>query len=142
MITHASSTAIAVEDFDNVIETQRWFAYWGDSYAWAEWNPQGSYKFSRPDKKRVHYVGREYPVSYDGTALDEEHTIQWTVLDMHEWSNGFVQLMHDGGRGVYKSVDGKVFRADFELTNTPNYTSITRIGTVSLQIVRIDGDPL
>ena len=142
VITHASSTAIAVEDFDNVIETQRWFAYWGNECAWAEWNPQGSYKFTRPDKKRVHYVGREYPVSYDGTALDESHSITWTVLEMHEWSNGFVKLMHDGGRGIYKSVDGKVFRADFELTNTPNYTSITKIGTVSLQIVRIDGDLL
>ena len=142
VITHASSTAIAVEDFDNVIETQRWFAYWGNECAWAEWNPQGSYKLTRPDKKRVHYVGREYPVSYDGTALDEEHSIQWTVLEMHEWSNGFIKLMHDGGRGIYKSVDGKVFRADFELTNTPNYTSITKIGTVSLQIVRIDGDLL
>ena len=142
VITHATSTAIAVEDFDNVIETQRWFAYWGNECAWAEWNPQGSYKLTRPDKKRVHYVGREYPVSYDGTAMDEEHSIQWTVLEMHEWQNGFIKLMHDGGRGIYKSVDGKVFRADFELTNTPNYTSITKIGTVSLQIVRIDGDLL
>ena len=76
------------------------------------------------------------------TLLDEEHSITFTVLDRDSWSNNFIQLMHDGGRGIYKSVDGKVFRADFELTNTPNYTSITKIGTVSLQIVRIDGDLL
>lgn len=142
VVTHAASTAIAVEQVDNIVETDRWFVYWGDDVAWAEWNPSGNWKLSRPDKKRVHYVGREYPVSYDGTALDEEHSVTWTYLTRDEWSNGFVKLMHDGGRGIYKSVDGKVFRADFELTTTPNYTSITPIGTVSLSIVRIDGDAL
>lgn len=142
VVTHAASTAIAVEQVDNIVKTDRWFVYWGDDVAWAEWNPSGNWKLSRPDKKRVHYVGREYPVSYDGTALDEEHSVTWTYLTRDEWSNGFVKLMHDGGRGIYKSVDGKVFRADFELTTTPNYTSITPIGTVSLSIVRIDGDAL
>lgn len=142
IVTHAASTAIAVEDIANEVVTDRWFAYWGDSVAWAIWNPTGQYKLSRPEKTRVHYVGREYPVSYDGTALDEEHSITFTVLDRNGWSNNFVQLMHDGGRGVYKSVDGKVFRADFELANTPNYTSITKIGTVSLTITRIDGELL
>lgn len=142
VVTHAASTAIAVEQVDNIVETDRWFVYWGDDVAWAEWNPSGNWKLSRPDKKRVHYVGREYPVSYDGTALDEEHSVTWTYLTRDEWSNGFVKLMHDGGRGIYKSVDGKVFRADFELTTTPNYTSITPIGMVSLSIVRIDGDAL
>ena len=143
VVTHAESTAIAVEEFDNQIDTLRWFVYWGaDGIAWARWNPDGSYKFERPDKRRIHYAGREYPVSYDGTSLDESHSISFTVVDMDEWSNGFVQLMHDGGRGVYKSCDGKVFRADFELTNTPNYTSLTRIGDLSLSIYRIDGDAL
>lgn len=142
IVTHAASTAIAVEQVDNIVKTDRWFVYWGDNVAWAEWNPTGSWKLSRPDKKRVHYVGREYPVSYDGTALDETHDMTWTYLTMDEWRNGFVKLMHDGGRGIYKSVDGKVFRADFELQTTPNYTSITPIGTVSLSIVRIDGDAL
>lgn len=142
VVTHAESTAIAVIDFQNTIVTDKWFAYWGDSVAWAEWNPAGSYKFERPEKKRVHYAGREYPVSYDGTALDEEHEMTWTVLDRGNWSNGFVQLMHDGGRGIYKSVDGKVFHADFELENTPNYTSLTKIGTIALTITRIDGERL
>ena len=143
VVTVAASTAVAVETFDNQLETLRWFAYWGaDGIAWAKWTPSGSYKLTRPDKKRVHYVGREYPVSYDGTSLDETHSISWTVVDMDDWSNGFVQLMHDGGRGVYKSVDGKVFRADFELTNAPNYTSLVKMGQLSLQIYRIDGDAL
>lgn len=142
VVTFANSGAFYVKEFTNKIVTDRWFAIWdgGAKSAWAEWNPTGSYKLTRPQKKRVHYVGREYPVSYDGTALDETHSITFTVVDMDSWSNGFIDLMHDGGRGVYKSVDGKVFWADFEITNTPNYTSITRIGTVGIDITRIDGD--
>lgn len=142
VVTFANSGAFYAKEFTNKITTDRWFAIWdgGEKSAWAEWNPKGSYKLTRPQKKRVHYVGREYPVSYDGTALDETHSITFTVVDMDSWSNGFVELMHDGGRGVYKSVDGKVFWADFEITNTPDYTSITKIGTVSIDITRIEGD--
>lgn len=143
VVTHAASTAIAMEEFDNQIDTLRWFAYWGaENIAWAKWNPAGNYKLDRPDKRRVHYVGREYPVSYDGTSFDETHSITFTVVEYEDWSNNFNQLMRDGGRGVYKSCDGKVFHADFELTNTPNYTSPTRIGEVALTIYRIDGDVL
>ena len=143
IVTHAASTAIAVEDIPNEVETPRWFVYWGENVAWAEWNPAGSYTLSRPEKTRVHYVGREYPVSYDGTALDEAHNMTFTWWESHDgWMDNFSKLMHDGGRGIYKSVDGKVFRADFEVEISPEYTSITRIGTISLSIVRIDGDAL
>lgn len=142
VVTFANSGAFYVAEFNNTIETNRWFAIWnsGNNQAWAEWNPTGSYSLTRPQKKRVHYVGREYPVSYDGTALDEVHSISFTVVNMDSWTNGFIQLMHDGGRGIYKSVDGKVFWADFEITNSPLYTSITKLGTIALTITRIEGD--
>lgn len=128
--------------FDNTIETLRWFAYWGDKIAWAKWNPAGDYKIERPQKRRVHYAGRTYPVSYDGTAIDEEYSMNFTVVDYEDWSNGFNDLLREGGRGIYKSCDGKVFHADFELTNTPKYTSLVKIGEVSLKIIRIEGDVL
>jgi len=132
------------KSFANTIATDRWFAIWdgGEKSAWAEYNPTGSYSLKRPQKTQVHYVGREYPVSYDGTALDEVHSITFTVVDLDSWSNGFIELMHDGGRGVYKSVDGKVFHADFELACNPNYTSITKMGTLTITITRIEGDAL
>lgn len=143
IVTHAASTAIAVDDYPNEIKTLRWFAYWGNgNVAYGKWNPQGSYTITRPEKSRVHYVGREYPVSYDGTAIDETHSFEFTAVDLEEWSNGFNRLMRDGGRGVYKSCDGKVFHADFEVTNTPNYTSLVKIGSVALTITRIDGEQL
>lgn len=128
--------------FDNTIETLRWFAYWGNKVAWAKWNPAGDYNIERPQKRRVHYAGRTYPVSYDGTAIDEEYSMNFTVVDYEDWSNGFNDLLREGGRGIYKSCDGKVFHADFELTNTPKYTSLVKIGEVSLKIIRIEGDVL
>lgn len=142
VVTHAEPTAVTSKKFTNTISTDRWFVIWanGAKQAWAIWNPSGGYDYKRPQKKRVHYVGREYPVSYDGTALDEEHSISFTVLDRDSWTNAFIELMHDGGRGVYKSVDGKVFWADVDISCTPKYTSLTKIGTVSVGIVRIEGD--
>lgn len=143
IVTHDETGGVAVATFSNEIVTDRWFVYWGDNVAWAEWNPSGSYSITRPEKVRVHYVGREYPVSYDGTALDEAHNMTFTWWESRDgWMDNFSKLMHDGGRGIYKSVDGKVFRADFEVEISPEYTSITRIGTISLSIVRIDGDAL
>lgn len=142
VVTHAEPTATTFATAKNTIVTDRWFVIWanGDKQAWAIWNPSGGYDYKRPQKKRVHYVGREYPVSYDGTALDEEHSISFTVLDRGSWTNAFIDLMHDGGRGIYKSVDGKVFWADVDISCTPKYTSLTKIGTVSIGIVRIEGD--
>lgn len=143
VITYAQSGAYAVETIPNTLDTLRWFAYWGDNnIAWAMWDSAGSYTLTRPEKRRVHYAGRKWPVSYDSKAMEQTHTMTWTVVDMDDWSNGFTQLMDDGGRGVYKGCDGWVFHADFEYSATPNYTSITKIGEVSLTITRIDGDAL
>lgn len=144
VVTHAASTAVFTVQFTNRIETSRWFVYYGNNLAWARWNPSGNYSLSRPEKKRVHYAGRKWPLSYDSLAMEQSHSMSWTVLsiDDEEWANGFIHLMNDGGRGIYKSVDGWVFRADFEYTETPNYTSATHMGQISLTITRIDGDVL
>lgn len=143
VVTYAASGAYAVEVTPNLLESTRWFAYWGENnIAWAQWNPSGSYTLARPEKKRVHYAGRKWPVSYDSKAMEQEHSMTWTVVDMDDWQNGFIDLMNDGGRGVYKGCDGWVFHADFDYNATPNYTSITRMGEVGLSITRIDGAQL
>ena len=142
VVTYASSGAYAVNPIANTLNTTRWFAYWGDNIAWAKWNPSGSYSITRPEKKRVHYAGRKWPVSYDSKAIEQSHSMSWQVVDMEDWENGFKQLMADGGRGVYKGCDGWVFHADFDYNAQPNYTSITRIGKLGLTITRIDGEQL
>ena len=144
VVTHAASTAIFTVTFSNYLKTNRWFVYWGSNVAWAIWNPSGNYSLTRPEKKRVHYAGRKWPLSYDSLAMEQAHSISWTVvsLENEDWQNNFIQLMNDGGRGVYKSCDGWVFHADFDYTETPNYTSVTHMGQVSLTITRIDGEAL
>lgn len=139
--TKASSQAVKTVYVDNIISSQRWFAYWGDNIAWARWNPKGGVTITRPEKKRVHYVGRTYPVSYDSLAIDQQNTLKVTAL-LDEWSDGFADLMRDGGRGVYKGADGSVFWADFEYSTSADYASATRIDEVSLTITRIDGEKL
>ena len=142
VVTHATSTAIYTVQFDNTLQTTRFFVYFGGRIAWAKWQPSGNWSLTRPEKKRVHYAGRKWPLSYDTNAQDEKHSIGWTVIDAEGWSNGFAELMDAGGRGIYKSADGKVFHADFEMTATPNYTAPQKIGTVALTITRIDGEVL
>lgn len=147
VVTYAASGAYAVASFDNTLESTRWFAYWKDSagndrVAHLKWNPGGSYSLSRPEKKRVRYAGRKWPVSYDSKAMEQSHSMSWLAVDIEDWENGFKDLMNDGGRGVYKGCDGWVFHADFEYSAKPNYTSITRLGQISLTITRIDGEIL
>ena len=142
VVTYATSGAYAVNPVTNTLDTTRWFAYWGDNIAWAKWNPSGSYSITRPEKKRVHYAGRKWPVSYDSKAIEQSHSMSWQVVDMEDWQNGFKALMDDGGRGVYKGCDGNVFHADFDYNAEPNYTSPTKIGKLSLTITRIDGEQL
>lgn len=142
VITYASSGAFAVHVVDNRIESERWFAYWGDDLAWAKWNPTGNYAITRPEKKRVHYAGRKWALSYDSKAQDQVQSISWTTVPLEDWENGFVKLMDDGGRGVYKGCDGWVYHADFDYSSAPEYTSVHSIGQVSLTITRIDGESL
>jgi uncharacterized repeat protein (TIGR02543 family) len=145
IITHAESTAISVDTFQNTIVTPRWFAYWDGHVAWGHYGPQGSWTIKRPQKVRVHYVGRKYPNSYDGTAVDEDYNMSYSAIavDGSRWFDSWEQLMLDGGRGIFKTRDGKVFHADFDLTVTPDYRAKQiGVGQFEISVHRIDGDAL
>ena len=141
VVTRAASQAVKTVYFDNELASVHWFAYWSGKVARATWNPSGQTSITRPEKKRVHYVGREYPVSYDTLAIDQQNSMSWTLLPADE-ADGFRELMCDGGRGVYKGCDGQVFHADFEYTSSADFWHITRNEQVSLTITRIDGEQL
>lgn len=140
--TKAASHAVKTVYIENCIKSTRWFVYWGNEIAWAKWNPEGSFSITRPEKRRVHYAGRKWALSYDSKAQDQSHSMSWNVVSREDWENGFYKLMEDGGRGVYKGCDGWVFWADFDFSETPNYTSLTPYSQISLTINRIDGEPL
>lgn len=137
--TMAASKAVKTVYVTNRIDSLYWFAYWGDEVAKAKWNPSGSVAISRPEKRRVHYVGREYPVSYDSKAIDQVNAVKFAYLDNVD---DFVRLMHAGGRGIYKGCDGWVFHADFDFGDTADYASVTRMGELSLTVYRIEGAKL
>ena len=140
--TKSSAEAVKTVYVDNIIETDLWFAYWGENIASAKWNPDnGGLQITRPQKTRVYYAGRKDPVSYDGAAVALSETPSWMLVDRSE-VQPFVQLIEDGGRGVYKSCDGWVYHADFDLTLTPKYTAIGYYGGLQLSVTRIAGEQL
>lgn len=140
--TKAASGAVMTVYVDTALETNRWFAYWGENVASAQWNPeQGGIGISRPSKTRVYYAGRKDPVSYDGAAVALTETPSWMFIEQDE-VRPFVQLIEDGGRGVYKSCDGWVYHADFDLTLNPSYTALGYYGKAGLTITRIAGEKL
>ena len=54
----------------------------------------------------------------------------------------FYQLMLDGGRCVYKSGEGFVFKADVDIDVTPTYMQGSWYGEVECDITRISGGDL
>ena len=148
--TKSSADAVKTVYVDNIIESDRWFAYWTvkdgenvvERMASAKWNPDnGGIQIARPQKIRVFYAGRKDPVSYDGAAVSLTETPSWMLVEDEE-AQPFVQLIEDGGRGVYKSCDGWVYHADFDLTLTPKYIAIGYYGGIGLTVTRIAGDAL
>ena len=140
--TESEEHAVCTVYFDSIIETNRWFAYWGEEVASATWNPDnGGIQLTRPQKTRVYYAGRKDPVSYDGAAVSLTETPSWMLIEQSE-IEPFLRLIEDGGRGVYKSCDGWVYHADFDLTLTPSYTAIGYYGGAQLSITRIAGERL
>ncbi len=141
VVTYSAAGASRAVDFAKRITSSKWYVMSPNATAWGIWNPAGSLQFARPEKTRVQYAGRTYPVSYDGTALSDSRSSSWQLLDMDE-RDRFIAVMADGGRGVYKSCDGDVFMADFDLRFSANYTSQGRYGTATLTVTRIESGAL
>ena len=129
--------------FQNRINTGWWFVYYGNGkIARAKWNPNGSKTVSRPERTRVHYIGRKDPVSYDGTAVLEESGMEWRIVE-REYAMQFLEMVREIGRGIYKSGSGEVYHADFDSASvSSDFHKNQPYGSISLPIVRIDGEAL
>lgn len=91
------------------------FIYWGKNYkhiAVAQWNPTQSTNMSRPERTLVRYSGRKYPVVYDSKAREE--TSNFTADLEPEQLDAFIDVMNAGGIGIWKSVQGRTFKASFD----------------------------
>lgn len=131
---------VSIVTIDVTQRSRYWFVYWGkNSIARAEWNPEGSVDLKRPEKTQVRYSGRKYAVSYDSSAIDETFAFSWETFEREELDN-FRQMIRDGGRGIWKSGDGDVYDADFELKYSASYKSSLRVWKCTLSVTRIDGE--
>lgn len=142
LLTVAQNGAIALDNYSAYLGCEYWFCYWGaDNIAKARWNPSGDISISRPEKTQVRYSGRKYPVSYDSAAMEETMKLSAYLNDYEELQN-FRKLIADGGQGVWKGCDGEVYKADFDLSYSADYTRIARGWDLSIDVTRIDSEDL
>lgn len=137
-VTFSEAGAAGTTTWANTIITNRYFFIWRGGMVYAYRNPKGSVSLSRPQKVRVHYVGKAYPTSYDSSAVDESRSTTF-LLDSEDEARKFTQLVEDGGRCVYKSADGDVIHADVEITLDPRWRMRGRYGEIQVSMNRIEG---
>lgn len=137
--TFAASGAAAQTVTANTLVTNRFFMMWdgGTSFAYGIYDGTGNVAMTRPERVQVRYAGRKWPVSYDGVALDDSRTLTWTVETLDERDRLYALM--DGATGVYKSLDGDVFPADFEVRINITFTAPATFGKATAAITRIDG---
>lgn len=131
--------AANAQSFPTRFETAYFAFMYGLKMARAKWNPKGSISVTRPAKKRVSYAGREFPVSYDGRNTSDERSLSFHLKAKAE-ADAFLDMVRSGGRAVYRSGDGEVFRCDVTASFSPAFMMRTYYGDVSVHIVRIDGE--
>ena len=142
VMTYSTAGAARAVKYPYTIKSAFWMALWGsDGQAYGRYNPTGGIQVTRPKKARQYFAGRPWPVSYDGVNTGETHTVSLLLLTPEE-REAFAELMRQGGRGVYKSADGYVFRADFDFRYNGAWSTPERDGTVTVTVTRIDGAAL
>lgn len=142
VMTYSTAGAARAVKYPYTIKSAFWMALWGsDGQAYGRYNPTGGIQVTRPKKARQYFAGRQWPVSYDGVNTGETHTVTLLLLTREE-REAFAELMRQGGRGVYKSADGYVFRADFDFRYNGAWSTPERDGSVTVTVTRIDGAAL
>lgn len=142
VMTYSTAGAARAVKYPYTIKSAFWMALWGSAgQAYGRYNPTGGIQVTRPKKARQYFAGRQWPVSYDGVNTGETHTVTLLLLTREE-REAFAELMRQGGRGVYKSADGYVFRADFDFRYNGAWSTPERDGSVTVTVTRIDGAAL
>ena len=138
VVSFAASGIYAVNRFDEHFFSKRAFFYWSGDYAYLDYNPEVEITLGRPAKTRVYFAGRAYPVSYDSVQASRDESMSGRVFERDN-ALKLRQLMTDGGRCIYKSLDGEVYNADAEINLKPILTTPAVWGEASVSLVRIDG---
>ena len=122
------------------INSKYWYVYWGPNHeniCRALWNPQGDVSLKRPEKQLIRYSGREYPVSYDSTAMEETFSYGGIITDRTELNN-FIAMIKNGGTGIWHSANGESYDASFDFDYSADYTDISLMWSCKLNVTRIN----
>lgn len=141
-VSFSQAGSTEVKDYEQTIETNRFFAYWGNKIAFAIYQPGMSVSHSRPQRKLIHYDSRPDPVLYDGTNHSEQYNASFTLFESDGGVASWVELMRDGGVCVFKAASGEVFHSCITLNETYAFEPNDKWGKISLAVTKIDGDDL
>lgn len=138
VVSFAASGVFAVNRIDEYFKSSMMFFLWNGKSASLKYSPTESESLSRPAKKRVSYPGRDYPVSYDSNSISSTGDVSGRLFNRND-ALLFRELITDGGRCIFKSLDGEVYNADADAKFDHAYETPAVWGSVSINLVRIDG---
>lgn len=139
VVTTSASGTVASATFENTLQTRRAFFLWNGKAAYGEANMNASEKTTRPERVRVRYAGRTYPVSYDTQALDTSYSLSFDTYEPG-MADLFDELVTDGGRCYFKALDGAVFLADVDVSQKSLRGFTSQYRAISCTVTRIDGE--
>lgn len=126
---------------ENQVLTPYWYVHWGpnnENICRAIWDPSGDVTLDRPEKELIRYSGRDYPVSYDSTAMNETFSYSGVIVDRDELNN-FIKMIRAGGTGIWRSANGESYDAAFDFSYSADYTLATLRWNCKLNVTRIGG---
>lgn len=136
MLTDESD--IILTRYDYRLDSPCSFIYYGDEIFRGMWNTTFDTSLGRPERVEKRYSGREYPVSYDSTAMSESCIYNIDVFDRADINQLRILMKQGNGQGIWKSTDGDVYNANFELNYTTNRCDLEQIWKVTLKVTRIE----
>lgn len=141
VVSFANSGAASVTYVDARFDTQWFYFIWEGGIARGRINPEGSRKLTRPNRRQRFFAGRRLPVSFDDGSVSDQRTVSLLLRSKRE-ADEFQRLMWESGRCVYKSGDGDVMHADVDFSDRQSWSQPTYYGSVSVSVLRIDGEAL
>ena len=129
----------SITNIEHVCSSRKWHLLYSGGDIAKEYDPNGKWEVSRPNRKQVFYDGRALPVSYDSANIAREYEITFLMLSNEE-AMEIDRFMQSGGRGLFRALDGFVGYMDVDASFSPAFTQAGYYGECSLKMVQIDGD--
>lgn len=124
--------------YETVNESEYSFIYYGEEIFKAKWNQTVSPSLKRPERVEKRYSGRKYPVSYDSLAIEEKCSYNTVLTDREDLVKLKTMMRKGNGHGIFKSVDGDSYFANFEFSYDTNGYDLMQSWNVNLDVTRVE----